>query len=353
MKTSPFLLCVGFLVLVSRLAGAPADTALAMRRVFDWQAAHPVSAAKPVDDSHGTRGWVFGAFLTGVMEASRATGDAAYLDYARAQAERNGWKLGPRPQHADDHIVGQTYLELYALVPAPEKIQGTKATLDALVADPIAGRKLWWWCDALYMCPPTLAKLAAVTGDAKYLTALERWYWDSYLLLYDPAESLFYRDERYVFPTSGPKIFWSRGNGWVFAGLARLLDALPPDYPARPRYVALFQALAAKIAAVQPADGLWRSDLLTGEGAHGEVSGSAFFCYGMAWGINHGILPEKKYRPLVERTWNALLDCVDAEGRLGWVQPIGFAPGAYDATTYQEYGAGAFLAAGSQVMQLK
>jgi rhamnogalacturonyl hydrolase YesR len=295
---------------------------------------------------------VQGAFLTGVMEAYRATNDATYLDYAQATAETNGWQLGARVRHADDHIVGQTYLELYELSPTPAKLAPTKAVLDQILAAPYAGREFWSWCDALYMSPPTFAKLARVAHDARYLDAMDKFYWDSYLAFYDPAENLFYRDKRFVFPKDGVKTFWSRGNGWVLAGLARLLDVLPADYPSRPHYVAVFQALAARLVALQPADGLWRSNLLRPEGPHGEVSGSAFFCYALAWGINHGILPSANYRPAVDRTWTALLNCIDAEGRLGWVQPIGFAPGVYDATTSQEYGSGAFLAAGSQVLKL-
>jgi len=351
----PHLLFLGSLLLATAVA-APVDSAATtavMRKVFDWQLAHPTSAVKPIDHNHGNRGWIHGAFLTGVMEAYRGTNDAAYVEYARRSSEGNSWKLGPRPDHADDYIVGQTYLELNALAPDPKQIEATKAGLDALVAKPITGRELWWWCDALYMCPPALAKLASATGDKKYLEALDRWYWDAYLYLYDPADSLFYRDKRYIFPTEGQKVFWSRGNGWVIAGLSRLIDALPKDYPLRTKYIALYQALAAKLVAVQPADGLWRANLLDATGAHGEASGSAFFCYAFAWGINEGLLPADKYRPAIDKTWAALLTCVDAEGRLGWVQPIGFAPDHYDATTYQEYGAGAFLAAGSQVMKLK
>jgi len=352
MKKHWLVLVLGLSIGISLRADVEATTA-AMRRVFDWQMAHPTSAQYPVDDARGNRGWVQGAFLTGVMEAYRATSDAAYVEYAKRIAEANGWQLGPRVEHADDHIVGQTYLELNALAPNPAHVAATKEVLNQLLEKTISGRELWWWCDALYMSPPTLAKLAQATGDRKYLEAMDRWYWDSYEFLFDPAEALFYRDERYLFPREGPKIFWSRGNGWVFAGLARLIDALPTDYPLRPKYVALYQAMAAKLVAVQPADGLWRANLLDPRAPHGEASGSAFFCYALAWGINHGLLPAEKYRPAVDRTWQALLACVDPEGRLGWVQPIGFAPDHYDATTYQEYGAGAFLAAGAQVMKLK
>lgn len=328
------------------------DTAAVMRRVFDWQVAHPWSTQHPLTHRHGNRGWVQGAFLTGAMEAYRATGDTAYLDYAQRTADMNSWQLGERVRHADDHIVGQTYLELYELAPASGKIASVQTVLDQLIATPAAGREFWSWCDALYMSPPTFAKLAHVTGDARYLEAMDAFFWDSYLALYDPVEDLFYRDRRFVFPASGPKTFWSRGNGWVLAGLARLLDVVPTDHVSRPRYIAVFQAMSAKLIALQPADGLWRSNLLYPEDQHGEASGSAFFCYALAWGINQGILTADTYRPAVDRAWSALLACIDADGRLGWVQPIGFAPGAYDATTSQEYGAGAFLAAGSQVMKL-
>lgn len=334
-------------------AGTPATApAAAMRRVFDWQAAHPWSNQHPLDHRHGERGWVRGAFLTGVMEAYRATNDSAYLDFARANAVGNGWQPGARVRHADDHIVGQTYLELHALAPAPGQIEPLRAVLDKVLAEPAPGRELWSWCDALYMAPPTFAKLTQATGDKRYLDEMDRLYWDSYDELYDPAEKLFYRDKRFLNPADGKKVFWSRGNGWVLAGLARLLDAMPAEHPIRPRYVQLFRDMAARVSALQPKDGLWRADLLRPEDRHGEVSGSAFFCYALAWGINQKILPAGEFRPAVDRTWQTLLACVDADGKLGWVQPIGFAPDAYDATTSQEYGAGAFLAAGSQVMKL-
>lgn len=352
MRRPTALACLLLSTACASVAAAAEPIPAVMRRVFDWQVAHPWSTQHPLTHHHGNRGWVQGAFLTGVMEAYRATGDDAYVAYAQATAEANRWQLGPRPRHADDHIVGQTYLELHALAPAPAKIESSQSILDALVAAPGAGRELWWWCDALYMCPPTLAKLAQHTGERRYLDTMDALYWDSYLAFFDPAEDLFYRDQRFVFPADGKKTFWSRGNGWVLAGLARLLDVLPADYPTRPRYIALFQAMASRLVDLQPADGLWRSNLLYPEAQHGEASGSAFFCYALAWGLNHGILTDSKYRPAVDRTWTALLACVDADGRLGWVQPIGYAPGAYDATTAQEYGSGAFLAAGSQMMRL-
>lgn len=323
-----------------------------MQQVFEWQVAHPWSAQHPPEHRHGPRGWVLGAFLTGVMEAYRGTGDVRYRDHARRVAEQNEWQLGARWKHADDHVIGQTYLELHQEDSASSPIEAVRLTLDRLVDDPAPGRETWWWCDALYMAPPTLAKLAQVTGDRRYLEALDRLFWDSHAALYDPAEQLFYRDHRFFAPADGRKVFWSRGNGWVLAGLARLLAALPANHATRPRYEHLFREMAARLVALQPADGLWRADLLRPTGDHGEASGSAFYCFALAWGLNQGVLKGERYRSAVERAWAALVSCVDDEGRLGWVQPIGFAPEAYDATTWQEYGAGAFLAAGAEVMRL-
>ncbi|MBE2214113.1 MAG: glycoside hydrolase family 88 protein [Opitutaceae bacterium] len=351
----PVLSIVLALVTGARASDTPAaaSTPQIMRRVFDWQVAHPWSSQHPLNDKHGTRGWVQGAFLTGVMEAYRATNDAAYLDYARATAKANGWQLGPREEHADDHIVGQTYLELHQIAPASGQLDSTRAILDKLVANPKPGREIWWWCDALYMSPPTLAKFSQITKDPRYIATMDRLYWDTHAAFYDRDERLFYRDKRYLASADGKKVFWSRGNGWILAGLARLLDVLPADHPSRVRYVGLYREMATRLVDLQPADGLWRSNLLHPENQHGEASGSAFFCYALAWGLNRGILRDPASRAAVDRSWTALLACVDADGRLGWVQPIGFAPGAYDATTWQEYGAGAFLAAGSQVMQLR
>src|SRR5437660_11223614 len=94
----------------------------------------------------------------------------------------------------------------------------------------------WWWCEALVMGPPVLSRLAAATGDKKYLEFLDHEWWATSDYLYDPEEHLFFRDSRYFTQkeANGKKIFWGRGNGWVIAGLARVLETMPRDWPARP-----------------------------------------------------------------------------------------------------------------------
>jgi len=344
------------------------DIQSVMRKTFDWQLANPYSANMPMDSKRGLKGWIHGVFLTGAMEAYRATGDAAYLDYANAWAEKVEWQPGIRERHADDHIGGQTFIELYELENDDKRIAAIKNIFDKMMADPKPGTEEWYWCDALYMAPPTLARLAKVTGDTKYLDFMDKMYWETANFLFDSEEHLFFRDKRFMpgsiikkeeqhkyknIEPNGRKVFWSRGNGWVFGGLARTIPYIPEEYPSRAAYIELFKKLAERLVELQPEDGLWRPSLLCPEPFDGgEVSGSAFFAYGLLWGINEGFLDKETYLPPAMKCWNAMLDCVHDNGMLGYVQPVGAAPDAFNKDTWQEYGTGAFLAAGSELLKL-
>ena len=355
---------------------AQQQIATAMRRAFDWQSApaNRTTTAFPVESPQGPRGWVHGAFMTGVLEAARTTGYIAYLDYAWKIAEGNSWQLGPRFEHGDDHIIAQSYLELREIDPARANIKPTIETFDRLLAKHYDGAKLLWWCDSLYMHPQVWARLAKATGNPKYLDEMDRLYWESVDYLYDKDERLFFRDKNYMphdkdfkperankktgrterfTERNGKKMFWSRGNGWVFAGLPRIMNYIPKDDPRRAKYETLFTQMAARIAALQSPDGLWRMGLLDPDAyGAGEESGSAFFVYGLAWGVRTGLLDATTYMPAVERGWRALLACQQPDGMIGFVQPIGAAPGEHSAKTFQEYGAGGFLLAGSEMFKL-
>ncbi|MDR0352991.1 MAG: DUF2264 domain-containing protein [Opitutaceae bacterium] len=348
-----------------------ARIAATLRAAFDWQAAHRTTAKADKADN-GPRGWVHGAFMTGIMEAWRATGDRAYLDYAWKTAEENAWRLGPRFEHGDDHIIAQSYLELAEIDRARADLKPVIETFDKLLAQKHAGAKLLWWCDSLYMQPQVWARLSKVTGDPKYLAEMDRLYWESVDYLYDKEERLFFRDKGYMphdkdfkpvrakngrnayfQERNGKKMFWSRGNGWVFAGLPRIMDYLPKNDPRRARYETLFKQMAARILELQPADGLWRMGLLDPAAyGHGEASGSAFFLHGFAWGVRNGLLDAATYRPAIERGWRALRACQHPDGMVGYVQPIGAAPGRHAENTSQEYGTGGFLLAGSELYRL-
>jgi unsaturated rhamnogalacturonyl hydrolase len=326
----------------------PAAILKAMRKVADWQL--------QASESRYNTQWTFAALYDGLLAASEITGDPRYRDRVLLVAQQNQWKLGARFSHADDEAIGLTYLAFYAENHAPERLAPTSEEMDKLLArpdDPEAN--LWWWCDALYMAPPVLAQLSLATGDHKYLEYMDHEWWLTSAALYDPTEHLFFRDKRYLtqHEANGKKIFWSRGNGWVFAALAMVLERMPEKDPLRPRYLTQYRQMAERLAGLQQSDGLWRAGLLDpGAYASPEVSGSAFYTYAMAWGIHHRILDRKKYLPVVTKSWAGMLTHVYQDGRLGSIQPIGGAPDKFGPSSSYVYGVGAFLLAGSELTHI-
>jgi rhamnogalacturonyl hydrolase YesR len=278
-----------------------------------------------------------------------------------------GWKVGANRFFGDDQAISQVYLDLYRSVKRdPLMIADIKAVVDEQISLPdpglgahtaaLSGKGAWSWCDGLFMAPPAWARLSLVTGDKKYLDAMDEKYWKSFEFLYDKEERLFYRDSSYfdLREKNGKKIFWSRGNGWVLAGLARLLEVIPDDYPTRRKYEELFVDLADRIRELQQPDGLWRSSLLDPESyPAGETSGTAFFTYALARGINNKLLSAVDFAPAVARAWQALNRCIQPDGRLGWAQPIGQDPKLVKAEDTEVYAVGAFLLAGREVLALK
>jgi rhamnogalacturonyl hydrolase YesR len=243
-------------------------------------------------------------------------------------------------------------------------IEATKAQFDGFLASqpyqaPKAGAAWsgpWSWCDALFMAPPVWAALSAATGDPKYLDYMDQEWWSTAGHLYDKEEQLYFRDSNFFDKreSNGKKVFWGRGNGWVLAGLARVLEVMPKDYPTRAKYEKLFQGMAAKIASLQQGDGLWRASLLDPDRYPvKETSASGFYCYGLAWGINQGLLDRKTYLPKVIHAWDALTACVHPDGKLGNVQPIGADPQKVTDDMTEVYGVGAFLLAGTEMLKLE
>jgi rhamnogalacturonyl hydrolase YesR len=277
-----------------------------------------------------------------------------------AMGKKFDWQLRSHLPDADDQSVGQTYLELYLLKKDPAMIKPTQAELDALLPEPHVSKKsgkavIWWWCDALFMAPPVWSRMYAATGDRKYIGYLDEEWAKTSDLLYDKQEHLYARDADYLTKTeaNGKKMFWSRGNGWVMGGIARTLDYLPKDDPARVKYVTQLKEMAARVASLQGKDGLWRAGMLDQENyAEPEVSGSALFTYALAWGINQGVLDGKVYRPVVAKAWAGMLKHVYADGRLGCIQQTGAEPAPFKLTASYTYGVGAFLLAGSEIRRM-
>ena len=329
---------------------SPALTHAAIRKaaqkVADWQLAR----AEPIFNQQ----WTYAALYDGLLAASKTTADPRYHDAMVKMAAHFDWKLvDARFPNADDMALGRSYMDLYLETRDPIRIANTKAILDRLIVRPDDPEKLlWWWCDALFMAPPVLAKMFAATGDQRYLDYMDREWWQTSATLYDPAEHLYFRDKRYFTQKekNGQKIFWSRGNGWVMGAFAKVLEFMPKDYPSRARYISQYKEMADRIAAIQGEDGLWRSGLLDPGGYDlPEVSGTAFFAYSLAWGINHGILDRAKFEPVVTRAWAGMLAHVYADGRLGSIQPIDGQPGKFKLSASSVYGVGGFLLAASEL----
>jgi len=228
-------------------------------------------------------------------------------------------------------------------------IAPARTVFDQMVAAPMAGRVEWWWCDALFMAPPALARFAKATGDTAVLDLMHTMWWDTKAFLYDPVQQLFWRDSTFL----NTSTYWSRGNGWVVAGIARVLDFLPAGDTHRADYEALLRTMAAKLITLQGSDGFWRSNLLDPTAfPNPESSGTAFFSFALAWGIGHGVLDRAATLDSVTRGWQALVSAVDAQGRLGWVQQVGLQPGPAAQTDTNDYAAGALLLTGEQLLAL-
>lgn len=210
----------------------------------------------------------------------------------------------------------------------------------------------WWWSDALYMVMPVMTKMYKLTGDTKYLDKLYDNLLTTDEIMLDKETNLYFRDGKYVYPkhksANGKKDFWARGDGWVLAGLAKVLQDMPKDYKHNQFFVDKFQKLAKAVAEIQQPEGYWTRSMMDPEHAPGpETSGTAFFTYGMLWGVNNGYLNKKEYKKVIDRAWTYLTEtAVQADGKVGYVQPIGerAIPGqTVDANSQANFGVGAVL----------
>ena len=313
--------------------------------------------------------WDDAAYFTGNMEAYRLTGKAMYLEYSDRWARHNKWsgatesdpskwlykQYGESMQHVlfgDWQICFQTYLDMFAMNPDSYKIRRALEVMDYEVNNNAVD--YWWWADALYMVMPVFTKLYKTTGDVKYLDQLYANYRYADDLMWDKESHLYFRDGKYIWPKhkteSGKKDFWARGDGWVLAGLAKVLADMPSDYKHRPFFLERFQQLAAAVAACQQKQGYWTRSMLDPEQAEGpETSGTAFFTYGILWGINHGLLPREQYVPVMERAWTYLSTvALQPDWTVGYVQPIGekaIKGQQLSASNTTNFGTGAFLLA--------
>ncbi len=359
------------IVATTKVSFKPADIMAITEKVGAYQIATLAGGWIPPKASWDTpdpKGWVQGALFVGLTEMADHSANPIYKDLILARGEANKWELGKRVYHADDHVIGQSYLWAAKHGAPADVLKPMQARFDEILANPStvdlnypAGGDVhctdrWCWCDALFMAPATWIGLSQATGDPRYAVFAKTEFWATYDYLYDKDTHLMFRDSRF-FERRGPngeKVFWSRGDGWVFAGLARILEVLPANDPDRPRFVALYKEMAVKIKSIQLDTGYWAPSLLADpKTALPETSGTAFYTYGLAWGVRNGTLNRAEYEPAIRKGWSALVAAVHPDGKLGYVQPVSDRPDnvGYDDTQF--YGVGAFLLAGTAVADLK
>ena len=329
----------------------PAEIQAAMRKVAEWQYAR-------IKDTP-SQDWTFAPLYDGFLAAGNALREQKYRELVNGVGDHFHWTLGTGKLRTDanEQALGYPYVMLYEHDRDAQKIAALQEELNYARTHngSASDEPKWWWCDALFMAPPTWAAMAKATGDTRLLEFMDAQYHTTDELLWSKEYHLYFRDRSFLGRTeaNGKPIFWSRGNGWVFAGLAMVLDSLPANDPRREFYLTRYREMAAEVISIQRQDGLWRTGLLDAESyPHPEVSGSAFFVYGLAWGLNHHVLDRTTYDSSVVRGWAGLTKNIYADGRLGNIQPVGDSPGKYLPSASYVFGVGAFLLAGAEVNTL-
>lgn len=326
--------------------------------VARWQTAHHGECP------HHELDWTNGALYRGMIEWGKASGDTLCTGFVKSIGEKNGWSVPDRVYHADDICVGQAFIELFRMYGDSRMIQPVMERAFYVSSHPstaVLSKKdkrgkdeRWSWCDALFMAPPIYAALYEMTGEKIYADYMDREFRVCTDSLFDRSENLYYRDCMRIplREPNGQKQFWARGNGWVFAGIPLILENLPENHPTRFYYMDIFRKMAVRLASLQDKNGAWHASLLDPDSYPlPENSASAFFCYGFAWGINNGLLSREEYSGVLEKGWKSLVSCVSSEGRPGCIQPVGAAPASVGMESTDVYGVGAFLLAGSEILE--
>lgn len=328
--------------------------------------------SKPIwaaDKTRPSNIWTRGVYYEGLMALYKIDKQKSYYDYAVSWGEAHKWGLrnGTKTRNGDDQCCGQTYMDLYLIDPKPERIKDIKTCMDNMVNS--EKKDDWTWIDALQMAMPVFAQLGVIYKDDSYYEKMYEMYMHTKNVegakgLYNPSEKLWYRDKDFDPPyttPAGKSCYWSRGDGWVVAALVRVLDIMPKNAPHRAEYEKTYLEMMQALPAYQRTDGFWNVSL-TDETDFGgkELTGTALFTYGMAWGVNKGLLNKKKYTPIIAKAMNAMMkDCVHPNGFLGYVQGTGKEPKdgqplSYDKVpNFTDFGVGCYLLAGAEVYKMK
>lgn len=335
-----------------------------MERVNTYQYNHPW---QEFDDN-----WIRGTYYAGVMACYLSTKDDNFLKQSEDFCESLNWSLPAGKKGSDGGggnllTCGQTMLECYFLNPDKSRIENIMSHLENPELKTPTGQPLTWhweegrmYVDAIFTGPPTLAMLYKATGDVRYLQWMDHFVWSIYGRLYDEEENLFYRDIRFRNEAiqeenvaSKSKVIWSRGNGWAMAGVARILQYLPKDHGSYIKYEMVLQQMAGALKACQSEEGFWYPNLVDPDYVRlKETSGTSFFIYALAYGVNNGLLDKAEYLPVIKKAWNSVCMEISKEGKVQWGQLVGDQPVNLSADDSHEYVSGTFLLAASEMYKM-
>ena len=297
-------------------------------------------------------GWERGAYMIGNIEAYKITRKKEYLDYALRWADNNEWRFYNDAEykntHADSHICGQSYLQLMDIVPGCGTDEHIIKSAEFTLSD--SRNDYWWWIDAIYMALPLYTKMGIKYNDERYFEKAHKLFMNikKERTCYDEIENLWFRDERYLpekeTTANGKKVFWSRGNGWVFAGIARALSIMPENHKYFKEYSEVFKNMASSLCKLQRDSGGYTTSLLAPEDFEQcESSGTALITLGYLMGVRMGILG-KEYLEVAMKGFEWLnREALDENGRLGFVQLVAKAPGPVDKNGENDYAVGTYL----------
>lgn len=299
------------------------------------------------------------------MALFHVTQDTAVYNYAYNWGKAHEWAMAYKKNSTtdgDNQCCGQTYMELYEIAPETEMLSNIKASLDYCI------NRNWTWIDAIQMAMPAYTQLGNITQDKQYHDYMYhsyRYSRDSIDVtgLYNPEEGLWWRDKDFNPPHlngNGKQVYWSRGNGWVYAALVRVLSLLPQTDLHYSLYLNDYLAMSKALLACQRADGFWNSNLADPNDYGGkETSGTALFVYGFAWGLNQQFLDRSEYLEATRKGWLAMSrEAIHDNGFLGWMQGTGKQPSDGQPLSYtkvpnfEDYGAGCVLLAAAETYTL-
>ena len=356
------LLCCGYTT-----ASAQTDVLQAARQTNDYFMTKYSDPTQPtnVKKVRPSSLWTRAVYYEGLMALYTIDPQQRYLDYTSQWADFHQWtpRNGTKTTDADNQCCEQTYIEYYLLT-KKGTLEPTKENLEKQMA---TGRHDYWtWIDAIQMAMPVYIKMYAQTQDKRYLDyGMKSYRWTRNECgggCFNVKEGLWWRDKDYVAPykeKDGKNCYWSRGNGWVYAALVRCMNELPVKSKEYKELKKDFLLMSKALLECQHDDGFWHASLVSDADYPGpEMTGTALFLYGMAWGIQHGLLKDAQYRPACDKAWQALKSCLHKDGFLGWNQGTGKDPSAGQPVTFtsvpdfEDYGTGCYLLGLSEYYKL-